>query len=977
MDINSIKGIRALKILNNYKGTNPYILTLKEQVEKSPNKALTETQYSYIVQNENYATRKYDKTVEITQLMGEILQVQERLGFIPKRVMVDYIIGETEKYFHVIGRLSTKQKPKMYMLTKVLIIDDLNFKLKEVNIDFERFDKRLMEVRGYTLLPHQKEAVKFLLERDGAILADDMGLGKAVIINELAITPYGKVRMGDLKVGDEIIGSDGKSTNIIGVYPQGIRDTFRITFNDGFSTIVDSSHLWTVYSNNNSSNRKAREDKPLTLSVEQMLDENGVIEVTGRGYNSERKYKVKTFYKQKNGDSKWQIPIVKPIEYKVKPILPIEPYFLGVSLGDGHFNNSNTIKIKLHEDDFNELLGEYRENEITSAVNTRTATINNLKEEVKSLELENVRSNSKFIPDVYKYASIDERLSLLQGLMDTDGHCLKSKNGMFTGTEYTTISEQLANDVCEIVHSLGGIVRMSSGIGKYENSEGNIVECSKYYKLNIKLSNGMNPFRLKRKAVLYNEPKKYKVGRYIKSIEPVGKSETVCIKVDAKDELFVINHGIVTHNTTSAIVAALETRYKRILIVCPSSVKVNWEREIETFSDNTSIINGRRYAQARFTIINPDILQNFHTLDSKVDPNDPPMYLSRELVNSKFDLIIIDEAHTLRNKKSIRGEIMSELCTKFGKPIVWLLSGTPVANRPKDFYNLLKLIRSPLADNFNHYMTRYCDGKQISKKLANGKTRRIWIANGASNLEELSNKSKHLVLRRLKEDVVDMPDKILSNIFLEMSESSRKEYERVWEEYLLERQRQQKRGNVEREMVELGLLRKFVAMEAIPSTVELAQQAIDDGRKVIIFTTFNDEQQELAEAFGDIAVCHNGSMSIDDKQNSVDMFQNNPKVKVFIGNVISAGSGITLTAGTLTIFNSFSWIPGDNEQAEDRSYRIGQKNDCNVYYMVFKDSVSEVVLNTIRKKRNMIDQIIDGNANRNINELILETVLNG
>ncbi len=136
-----------------------------------------------------------------------------------------------------------------------------------------------------------------------------------------------------------------------------------------------------------------------------------------------------------------------------------------------------------------------------------------------------------------------------------------------------------------------------------------------------------------------------------------------------------------------SIIAALESGAKKILIVCPSSAKINWEREIKFFQeDSVAIVSGSRWTSAKFTIINFDILKNFHTLkDDKNDGMEP----LRDLVNSKFDLCIVDEAHNLRNKNSTRGAIMTELCVDYGIEKVWLLSGTPVANRPMDFYNLL------------------------------------------------------------------------------------------------------------------------------------------------------------------------------------------------------------------------------------------------------------------------------------------------
>jgi len=408
-----------------------------------------------------------------------------------------------------------------------------------------------------------------------------------------------------------------------------------------------------------------------------------------------------------------------------------------------------------------------------------------------------------------------------------------------------------------------------------------------------------------------------------------------------------------------SILAALESGAEKILVVCPSSAKINWEREINVFCDKTAIIDGKKWNQSKFTIINFDILKNFHTLVEGRKQLTPEELsgINRELINANFDLCIIDEAHYLKNNDSIRGKIMVELSANIKK--IWLLTGTPVANRPMDFFNLLKIIKSPIADNWKHFAVRYCEGKRFFKTLKSGVKRQIWITDGASNLEELASKTKNIILRRLKTEVLDMPDKVISPIYHKLTEKNWKQYEALWEEYLEKRTLEgKKNGNLQKDLVELILLRQFIAAEAIPHTIEMVENAIEMGRKVIIFTSFTEELEILAAHFGKLAVKHNGPMTTNQKQKSVDAFQNNPKIKVFIGNIASAGVAITLTEATVVIFNSFSWVPGSNEQAEDRAFRIGQKNDVNVYYQIFLDTISTRMWMMLRNKKDVISTIM-------------------
>lgn len=386
-----------------------------------------------------------------------------------------------------------------------------------------------------------------------------------------------------------------------------------------------------------------------------------------------------------------------------------------------------------------------------------------------------------------------------------------------------------------------------------------------------------------------------------------------------------------------SIIAAIESGAKKILIVCPSSTKINWDREINVFCDETTIIDGKKFSDAKFTIINFDILKNFHTLVKKGKESEHPT-IHRQLANAGFDLCIIDEAHYLKNNDSIRGKIMVELVVKHNIEKVWLLTGTPVANRPMDFFNLLKIIKSPIAQNWQHYATRYCEGRKFFRTLKNGQKKQIWLTDGASNLEELSSKTKNIVLRRLKTEVLDMPDKVITPMYHLLDSKQKKQYEYLWEEYILAKKAIGKKVKEDqKDLVELILLRQFIAQQAIPYTIEMVENAIEMGRKVIVFTSFTEELNVIADHFGKVAVKHNGPMTNSMKQKSVDAFQTNDKIKVFVGNIKSAGVGITLTEGTVVIFNSFDWVTGNNEQAEDRCVFGNQLVMTNNGYKMIED----------------------------------------
>jgi len=610
LNLDDIKGVSALAMLDGYNGINPYILKMKLDYSKNRKLVLTENQAKYILDNFNREPQQLNRVVSITKYLGDELQKKENLSFTPERVLIEFMLAETDKAYHIYGKLKRNQEQsRMYFLPKTQVLDDPYFEPINVEVDFEKYNKVLAK-QGKKLYQHQEEGIKFLLSRNGCILADDMGLGKSI----------------------------------------------------------------------------------------------------------------------------------------------------------------------------------------------------------------------------------------------------------------------------------------------------------------------------------------------------------------------------------QSIVAALESGAKKILVVCPSSAKINWKREINTFCKDTAIVEGKKWEEAKFTIINFDILKNFHTLveGRRQLTEEEILALNRTLANANFDLAIIDEAHNLKNNDSIRGKIIAELSVKYKIPKVWLLTGTPVANRPMDYFNLLKIIKSPLTENWKHFAVRYCAGKQFFKTLKSGQKKQIWITDGASNLEELANKTKNIILRRMKTDVMDMPDKVITPMYYELDAKGRRQYEELWEEYLEKRLLEgKKNGNLQKDLVELVLLRQFIAAQAIPYTIEMAESAIEMGRKVIIFTNFNEEQEILARHFGKIAVRHNGSMSTKAKQNSVDEFQNNPKIKVFIGNEKSAGVAITLTEATVVIFNSFDWVTGNNEQAEDRAYRIGQKNDVNIYYQLFIDTISTRMWEVLKNKKDVIDVILNGKVTNKAEEteILMEKLL--
>lgn len=407
--------------------------------------------------------------------------------------------------------------------------------------------------------------------------------------------------------------------------------------------------------------------------------------------------------------------------------------------------------------------------------------------------------------------------------------------------------------------------------------------------------------------------------------------------------------------TYQSIVAALETNAEKVLVVCPANAKINWYREIANFvpEDDISILKTGHWNPKKFTIINYDILKNFHTLiDRRKKYEDWEIH--RHLVNEGYDLIILDEAHMVKNPKADRTKIINQIADSISKR--WLLTGTPIANRPMDYFNLLDLCESPVTSSWKYYAFRYCDGKKFRKKTKAGKVQDIWVTDGASNLEELNERTQSLILRRKKEDHLDLPPKIVAPYYIEIDDM--KAYNSAFEEYLEWAKSEGKRLGTGRHMVELIVLRKYLAEEKVKHTIELAEQAVENGQKVIIFTNFTHSFNALMKHFGRIAVGHNGSMNGTQKQRSIDSFQEDENVKVFVGNLVSAGTAITLTKAQVVIMNDLDFVPANHAQAEDRAFRIGQTKTVNVYYPIAQNTIDEMMYDMLQKKKRIINTVV-------------------
>ena len=469
------------------------------------------------------------------------------------------------------------------------------------------------------------------------------------------------------------------------------------------------------------------------------------------------------------------------------------------------------------------------------------------------------------------------------------------------------------------------------------------------------------------------------LGRKLKALQKEG------VKFLLSNKKCILADGMGSGKSVQSIVASICTNVDKILIICPASVKSTWKRELRYYVDekDITIVNGNNWGKTtKFTIINYDILDNFYTVPTEnvieevvtKDENNNTItkivtktkkstkkavieecMKNSRLFQEKFGCVIVDEVHRMVNNKSIRYQVIDDLFKRTRPPFRFLLTGTPMTNKPMNLYYILKLIDAEVTDDYRFYVKRYCGGKEM--KLRTGK--KILIANDATNLDELKEKIKHVYIRRLLSQMSDMVKKNIEVKEYDLNEKQTIRYNELWDEYV---KAQEEKGNNDseayRQLVEGTIVRQYLAKEMIPNTIHLAEEIIDNDEKVIISCTYTEEVNELKKYFGKIAVVYDGKMTSKQKDKSEYEFMNNPKIKVFIGQIDSASVGLTLTAATKLIFNSFSFNSSVLKQMEDRIYRLTQTKDVTCYYQVFTDSISQHVYNTVLKKELMANSII-------------------
>ncbi len=399
--------------------------------------------------------------------------------------------------------------------------------------------------------------------------------------------------------------------------------------------------------------------------------------------------------------------------------------------------------------------------------------------------------------------------------------------------------------------------------------------------------------------------------------------------------------------TATSICYTLLEEISCTIVLCPASLKAQWEKEIQNWlkETDTYIVNGRSKQHInphKFIIINYEILQD-HV---------------QELSKLSIDLVIIDEVQFFQNKDAQRTKALFRLASKSKR--VMALSGTPITRRPVQFYPILHILRPDMFPTFMKYTKKYCNAH-----IEKGE----WDFDGVSNTNEFRQILKTIMIRKTKKDSLDIPDKLIIPIVLEQDAKNRAIYEQE-EKEMMEGIFGKTKTTTDKKS--FTYLQYLAYLGKRSSMLDWIKDTIAD-HKLVVFAKHRKIVDDIYEYFKDDAVKYYGGMSQEKKDNAKQAFLNDKKL--FIGNIQSAGTGLDGLQKEChnVAFVELPWTSTSFDQATDRLWRGGQKTDVNVYVLMAKDSVEEHIMHVLDKSRKIVESIVDGKTAQEV-DLLSEVI---
>jgi hypothetical protein len=782
---------------------------------------------------------------------------------------------------------------------------------------------------GITFRPYQIEAINFLLARpNGGLLALDVGLGKAQPLTELVATPQGWRKMGDLQLGDTVFTPTG-TTTVVALSQIQYQQTYKMEFTDGSTCMCTGDHLW--YVETTTHRTRGKPGKILTT-----------VDLTQN-------------LRWKNGRIKWYVPQAKPVPYPTKT-LPLDPWLLGALIGDGslhyqpRFTNAETDVVANVRKRLPPGITLKRKTEIEYSIVGNNGALAKI---CRELNL-NRKSIHKHIPTMYKTADINQRLALLQGLMDTDGDI--SLDGY--AVIFNTSSFQLAQDTQELVESLGGTAKIACREQPIYSYKGERKIGQPAYRLYVKLPAEFCPVTSEKHLKRWKPFVKYPPVRGITAIYKQDAQFCRCIKVADPAGLYLTRHYITTHNTAVALKVIEKKKLYPFVVVGPKMSAPTWVADDgdprKHFGFAIQQLSGRNADEFELDavegyFINPEILTSKDKGSTWVD---------RIKQDIKPKAVIYDEAHNFRNMTSQSIAAMN-LSGSRSVEHRMMLTATPIVRSVMDLWALLNFAEP------GQWGKRADFGKRYAGYIAGAYG---WVETEEINVRELRERVSRVMFRRSRFEVRnDLPPMVRRRVTVpkQVLEAAG----------CIKKLRDMQEAAARDDVGGTYMIQSISSMASVLSeakrsvAVNEVKELLMRHKKVLMFVWFKETAEVLAQRLQAEDVAVFGPVTSKTTQRQRNAFMEGisaapeaglPNGAVFIATLGSASLSLNkLSCCSATLFVDLYWLPTTLLQGEGRTHREGQKaHEVEIVYLVAEKTIDDLMFKALEERSRIAERIV-------------------
>lgn len=743
---------------------------------------------------------------------------------------------------------------------------------------------------GITLRVNQQTGLDFIEPRHGVLLADEMRLGKGQPASAGVLTPSGWRRLGDLRINDEIIDPDGGRATVLGVYPKGAQPVYRVTTSDGAVVECDEDHLWLVQT----SLRAWQGYAPRVLETRELI-------ARGLQRGGAKPYNV------------WILPQTTPVDFD-PVVLPLDPYVLGLLLGDGSFRNGiafSSPDAELHDVVAN-AARTHGHRIRRDGIDAHYVGSSCWRDLVRRWGLWDSYSHEKFVPEPYLRGHADDRLALLRGLMDTDGYAGKGT------TEFYTTSPRLRDAVVELVRSLGGIATVGDKPAPTYTHKGAKRVGRPCFVVRIRMR--ANPFKLTRKANRWAGPGQTR--RTISAIEKVRAEETICIRVSSKRSLYITDGYVVTHNTLTALLAHDPARGP-LIVVAPLSTRAVWLEWMRKLWPDVEplVLRGRT--------IDMDALTRAPIIFGHYD-----ILAHHRLSSVRAGTLIVDEAHLISNRRTDRTKAIFFYASIAHRTI--LLTGTPLWNTSRGLWSLL-ISANPGAWGSEHaFAQRYC----LPQLTEYG-----WKYTGVSNEAEWKLRRDEVVIGRRWQDVAaDLPPTQWTTELVDLGPKDQLKLD----ELAFKLRRNEKAPVIE----SLNYYRQATGAFKVPLAVDYARRVVEGGDDLVVWVWHRKVGASIVDKLmkdGIPARLVTGDVSSETQRTAIiDAWKTSSVPSVLVISIDVGQVGIDLSRAHHALFVELSWNPVELSQAAMRTF--SPTRPMEITYLVLDHEIDRALVDAVITK---------------------------